>query len=161
MSAICLMACVPETTRVPAPTQGSPERSPKVATAAVAEATYRSYIEALNSDRATTNHTFEADQYLTGSALEGERLSRLQFEREGIRLDGAIRLDSLTPVRSDTSSLLGYVCLDVSETRVLDETETDVTPPDRTPVVGLEVMFLISGDTALISESKAKDGVCS
>jgi len=57
------------------------------------------------------------------------------------------------------AEIVTYVCIDVSQVRVMDEAGTDVTPPDRQPVVPLEVEFVgDSSDSLLISRSEVWSG---
>lgn len=155
---VALAACTPEA--APAPPPSPSVVSSEDAAFAAAEATYRAYVDAVNASR-VGGRAFDPELFLTGSALEGERRSQLEFDQLGIRLDGDLRLASMTVSRASGVSLRSYVCLDVSNTRVLDEAGVDVTPKDREALLGLEVAFVRHGDATLISESQARDDICS
>lgn len=152
-----LVACMPEPAPAPTPSGFSSEAE----AFAAAEATYRAYVDAVNARNLDANSEVEPQSFLSGNALTAEVDSQREFERRGITLVGSLRVDSISLDSPTTGLVDGVVCLDVSDTRVLDQDGLDVTPADRDPILGLAVQFKGGPGSALISESTAKDGLCS
>jgi hypothetical protein len=153
-----LVACTPAPAPTPTPTGFTSEDEAFLA----AESTYRAYIDALNdvdlSDPATSR---DALSYLTGKALQAEIDSAREFDLNGIRLDGPIRLHSLTPREATSTTASTRVCLDVSSTRVINDSGDDVTPADRDDLLALDVSFIWTPTGSLISDSTVNEEPCS
>jgi hypothetical protein len=116
---------------------------------AAAELAYRNYI-AVSDEIARDGgksperiHEFvTADLYLQAV----EEFS--YFSNHGVRASGQTSFDSFriqsVEVIDGRQHIRAYVCLDVSNNRLLDSFATDVTPADRPSRVPLEILFLVA-----------------
>jgi hypothetical protein len=122
---------------------------------AAAEAAYAAYNEVsgliamdggANPDRIAP---FVTDEQLADE-LEGSDF----YQRNGIHASGGGVINSTVLQQfSETDGLaevVVYVCLDVSGARILDASGADVTPPDRDPVIALEVVMTGESSTSLL-----------
>jgi len=58
------------------------------------------------------------------------------------------------------SKVRADVCIDVSATRVIDQSGADVTPPDRPTRIRLEVEFIAGPDLLIADSQAAEDFTC-
>jgi hypothetical protein len=156
-----LAACAPEPAPTPTPTAAFASEEEAFA---AAEEVYRAYNDAGNSRRGGDASPNPQD-YLTGSALEGDIDAVNYLQAEGLRLDGDVQLLSFTGVEAfiegSDLSITGIVCLDTSSTRVLSEDGTDVTPADHADVIAQSVTFMgTSGGLLIASESPMEADGC-
>ncbi len=148
----------------------APEPTPTAAFASEAEAfaaaeqVYRAYNEAANA-RVRGEPDPDPHDYLSGAALEGDIDAENLLRELHLTARGAATVASFTgaEARIDGSiaEVSGYVCIDVSGLRVLNEEGVDVTPSNRGDVVAQVVVF--SGDPSslmIISESSAEEDSC-
>jgi hypothetical protein len=127
---------------------------------AAAEATYRAYVDAVNERRRDPESTPDPQSFLTGAALEEEIATQRELKSRNLTIkgDSAVLSISLKEVTEAEVTLL--VCLDASEGRVFDSSGSDVTPSNRTEVLGLDVKVLADTQPMLIAESNASDASC-
>lgn len=155
LTAAALSGCAPAPE--PSPTPTAMFASEEEAFAA-AEEVYRAYIDAGN------NGADESD-FLVGQALEAEIDTLRYLDENGLTLDGTSALTSFVGVEATVTptdtTIEVLLCLDVSKTRVLDSSGSDVTPADRANRVSLDVSFVTVESAVLISESTtSEEGAC-
>lgn len=154
----CLSACAP--TPVPTATPTAAFASEEEAFAA-AEEVYRAYNDALNESRTMTAGA-DPQRFLTGLALESDLEASRYFDEHGLEVagEGVIsRFDGIHATLSiSESEVTARVCLDVSNTQVFDADGNDVTPANRPTRLPLEVMFVRTAATLLISNESLIEG---
>lgn len=151
-------ACTPDAAPTPSP---SPTGFASEEEAfAAAEETYRAYVDAVNARRADADSEVDPKAFLTGSALDADIRSDERFSSRGIRIEGTTRIRSVDLRSVDEKGIELTVCLDATETRVLDEDDTDVTPADRPTVLPVDVMVAGGPGNLLIAESTTGDSSC-
>lgn len=128
---------------------------------AAAEATYRAYVDAGNARRAGDSSADPA-QYLSGKLLAAEIKSYETFESAGIRLEGKIRLISFEVRSASRDQIDATACIDVTETRVFNSKDEDVTPRSRQDVLGLDLKLESTTSTGkwLITSSEPNEVSC-
>lgn len=156
VATLALAGCTPSPEPTPSPTGFASEEE----AFAAAEATYRAYVDAGNTLRSDPSADVDPSDYLTGKALSAELESRAAIENSGRHLDGLIEIQSVHPIRGDLSTALIGVCLDVSATRVLDDSGLDVTPSDRPSLLGLEIEATWASPRPLLTSTSASDAQC-
>lgn len=148
--AVALAGCAPE----PAvePTTGFANEAEAFA---AAEETYRAYVDALNAHRADPTAP-DPQTFLMGDALKVDLETQRQLESSELRVVGQTRVVKVAAAAdaTDLAKIEIEVCLDSSETRVLDASERDVTPMDRATRSLLRVTMIPVGDDARIVESE-------
>ncbi|GAB3128435.1 hypothetical protein GCM10027056_29830 [Glaciibacter psychrotolerans] len=100
-----------------------------------------------------------------GQALDAEIESMRSLSKSGLRGHGQLAFDSLViqSANLDDGSLVVYLCLDVSQTDVVDSDEVSVVPPDREVRYPLEVSFVSGAKRVLLverSESWSGEDFC-
>lgn len=128
---------------------------------AAAEATYRAYVDAGNAQRAG-DPSADPAQYLSGKMLVAEIESYETFENAGIRLEGKIRLISFEVSSASQDQIDATACIDVTETRVFNSKDEDVTPRSRQDVLGLDLKLESTTITGrwLITSSEPNEVSC-
>jgi hypothetical protein len=131
---------------------------------AAAEDAYAAYSEM--SDAISSDGGLDPERiapFVTKAQFEREVETAEYFSSRGLRAVGSPSVTYFELQQFSESAgvaeIVVYVCLDVSETTVLDASGADVTPADREPVVPLEVAF--EGDEAdalLVARSEAWSG---
>ena len=122
---------------------------------AAAEEAYAAYSEM--SDLISSEGGAEPERIaplVTESQLEREVETAEYFSSRNLRAVGGptvtyFELQQFSE-SAEGAEVVVYVCLDVSETRVVDATGADVTPPDREPTVPLEVEFVSDEANSLL-----------
>jgi len=156
--AAALSGCAPAPQPTPTPT---PAFASEEEAFAAAEEVYREYNEAVNAERRGDDSVDPRD-FLIGLALEGDTDARRILAEEGLTISGDGEVAEFvllqTELESGAASVQVLVCLDVSETTVLDAKGFDVTPPDRDLRVPLQVTLDESDHELMISESTTEDG---
>lgn len=113
---------------------------------AAAEAAYAAYNEMSNAIAKDGGSGAERiAPFVTDEYLQVELDTAALYRENRYRLEGDVSITDFSLQRYDESvgvaEVVAYVCLDVSATRVVDESGADVTP-DRQAKVGLEVTFV-------------------
>ncbi|UNK72589.1 hypothetical protein [Microbacterium sp. H1-D42] len=131
---------------------------------AAAEETYRAYNDALNEVDTEDPHTFEyALKHSTGDFESRDRKNLSTMHAEGYKMTGDSVVQSFAGESYDSSEgvVVGIVCIDVSETDIVDSSGGSVVADDRPDVYGATVTFIAKGERLLISRAdKAEDGQC-
>jgi hypothetical protein len=121
---------------------------------AAAEKAYAAYLavsDAILADGGRDTSRIEpfVSETLLPKELDGFKL----YSDAGWRFQGGSTFDSVTLQQyvddgSGTASVNLYTCLDVSAVRIIDSTNTDVTPPNRSARLPLEVgIQVLTGPT--------------
>lgn len=154
---LALSGCVPEQvipTLPPTPTDGPLFASEEEALAA-ATAAYEVYhaVASLIVQEGGAEPERIAP-YVTEGRLSEEIESSKFYSDNGFRADGAARVTHTRLQQwveaAGVAEIVMYVCLDVSDARVLDASGRDVTPSSRVDVVALEVVMEGSSTETLI-----------
>ncbi|MBX3098765.1 MAG: hypothetical protein KF761_04230 [Salinibacterium sp.] len=144
----------PHITVPPTPTSAPMFASDEEALAA-AEAAYGAYLavsDAISSEGGANPERlrdFVTDEELVQSSARFE-----EFELTGNRTQGASTFDTLLLQRYDDDGITVYLCLDVTDVRVFDAGGVDITPPDRSNRIPLEVSFGAQGNDLQLSGSQ-------
>ena len=140
----------------PAEPTPTPAFSSEAEAFAAAEETYRAYVEAVNLDRADPKAA-DPQQYLIGSALEADIDTQRMLADADVDIVGPNQLTSFEARSSsaDRTRVKAIVCIDASQSRVVNASGADVTPIDRDSSVALDVTFLLDNDVFAIAESAA------
>lgn len=148
--------CAPEPASTPSPTGFASEEE----AFAAAEATYRAYVDAVNARREDPDSLPDPTDMLTADAYNDHVDTQQALDERGWRVDGATLIASVEhlSVTPDTAEI--SVCIDASQTRVMDSGGTDVTPPDRDERLQVDVTVVPVSGTLLISRSIATDSEC-
>lgn len=151
LAATMLAGCAPEAEPTPTAAFASEEEA-----FAAAEETYRAYNDAVNEQRENESAQ-DPQEFLTGLALESDINSTRMFEENGVQIVGPGLVPSITGTNADLTGnptqVTVQVCLDVSETQVVNSDGADVTPPDRENIFTLDVEFILVRGELLISNS--------
>lgn len=163
LAASALSACTPMPEPTPTPTPTAAFASEEEAFAA-AEEVYRAYNDAGNARRNGRSEPNPQD-FLIGTALEGDIDALNQLEIAGLHLVGEVTVASFTPLSGNIDGsevqVKAVICLDATDTRVLDDEGTDVTPVDRAGVVAQAVTFIGVDSVLMVAmEDSAKDPAC-
>ncbi len=156
-----LAGCTTEPEPAPTPTAAFANEEEAFA---AAEKVYRAYNEAGNA-RNRGEAEPDPQEFLEGVALENDIDAQNSFREWGLSADGeasvALFLGTNADVDGRIADVTGYVCIDVSELRVLNTDGVDVTPAGRGDVVSQLVQF--TGDRASLRislESSADENSC-
>lgn len=158
---IAATGCSPGPSPDPTPTSAFADQADAFA---AAEQVYREYNDALNARR-QGDATADPQQYLTGTALEGDIDAVNSLVEWGLEATGGGGVTSFQGIesRSDgpVATVIGLVCVDVSQVRVVNVSGDDVTPSDRGDVVAQQVTFTGAPDRLFISdEASAEETSC-
>lgn len=151
-----LTACMPDPAPTPSPTGFASEEE----AFAAAEDTYRAYIDASNAQREDPNSVPSPTDFLTGDALTESIAATQQLNDAGLELEGPMRIVSIHGDDWDPYTATISVCMNYSDTRVVDESGNDVTPESRADVGSLNVQITYASPTPLITQSIVGDGQC-
>jgi hypothetical protein len=151
---VVLTGCAPEPAD-PTPTPTSAFASEDEAFAA-AEETYRAYVDAVNARREDPTARPAPTDFLIGDALEAEIDTQNLKHAEGLSIAGETVVVQIAPRSWDASSgeVELAVCIDSSATRVVDESGSDVTPPDRPTRYGLAIELEEIGNSLVIASTE-------
>lgn len=143
----------------PAPVASTPPFADEDEAFAAAEQTYRNYVEALNESRRDATSHVRPDAYLTGQALTLDIDTQRQLDEEHLVISGTTRIIATSPITAIleqvSPKVVLTVCLDSSDTRVLDAQGLDVTPFGLPSRYGLVVTFIENSGDLLISNSES------
>ena len=137
--AIGLAGCAPGPAPKPTPT---PLFTSEADAFKAAEQVYRDYNDASNSRR-DGKAGVDPQRFLAGQALEDDINARRSFEEKHLRVVGPNRVSSFDPIDYDQArgQVSANLCIDVTESHVVDEAGNDVTQPSRTGLVALHVIL--------------------
>ena len=170
LGTLSLTGCTPEpaprATETAAPTDAPVFASDEEALAAATEA-YAAYLAA--GDAAEESGTPSRAHFFslsTGDAHKQDLSVAASFDERGWRQVGSTSFDSMsiqsTEINADSRwEIKAYVCLDVTNSDIVDSSGTSVAKADRSLRLPLEVAFLgtgQSGDHLQITESKVWSG---
>lgn len=158
-AAIALTACV-ACTPTPAPGPTPTGFASDEEAFAAAEATYRAYVDAVNAKRRDQYSGPAPASFLTGPALDAELASEARFMDAGVSLKGDIRVHALHRLTSTYRTAELGVCLDVTDTQVIDAEGNDATQPDRAGFAGVRIDVLWTPQAALISSTSPSEEQC-
>ena len=160
--AIALAGC---SAQPPAPKEATaaPEQKPLFATdaevLAAAEAAYANYLEV--SDQIARDGGANPERLkglLSGDQYQSEVTSYQNYVSKGIHSSGQMTFDSLHIASSDSQNVSAYLCLDSSQSRVIDSAGNDVTPSSREDRWPLLVTFESKNGALVISGSETWTG---
>ncbi len=126
---------------------------------AAAEESYKRYLrvsDAIAAEGGT--HPERLSPYVTPEELRRANEDFGSLQSATRHMQGESKFDSLTLQRQDAQEIVVYLCLDVSEVRVIDAGGSDVTPASRVDRVPLEVAFALDGSELLLDSSDVWDG---
>lgn len=149
-----LSGCTPTTTPAPKPTKTAAFATDEEAFKA-AEETYRAFIDESNREEG------DEEKYLGGLAVDDHLDAEQQLKHAGLRGVGeaivtTFEVDNST-LSSDRSSLTATACLDITDVRVINIDNQDVTPDNRSDVVATRVEMELSGNRFLIFKELDED----
>lgn len=166
-ASLLLAGCVPSSPRISASPQTSEPTGPASSTDGdylrAAVATFERYVEISAGISHGGGHDVEQlESVSAGEALEDELELFASISKDGLRSTGSPTFDHVELVsheidESGTTEILVNLCIDVSSTRVLDNSGQDVTRADRRLRTPLEVLFTSrpdSSDDLIISRSR-------
>lgn len=148
---IGLSACTPVPTPEPTPT---PLFASEAEAFKAAERVFRDYNAASNERRRGTAGA-EPQNFLSGQALEDDINAQRTLKEKHLRIDGPNRVSSFHAVEYDKEreQVSAELCIDVTGSRVVDESGADVTPPSRADLVALRVVMTSQGDQLAITSA--------
>ncbi len=153
-----LSGCTPEPEPTPTPTAAFASEEEAFA---AAEEVYREYNDAGNA-RLRGEQTPNPQDYLVGTALEGDIDAANLLSEQGLHAEGIVELSSFSGTAFEAAGadamITATVCLDVSDTRVVDSAGQDVTPSTRPGVVAQSVTFVGNAKALRISQEDSADG---
>lgn len=123
---------------------------------AAAEKTYRAYVDALNERRRNAAAP-DPQIFLVGQALELDIDTQRNLSARELTIVGPTTVLSVSSLgmAADSSGSSVEVCLDSSDTRVLDASGNDVTPGDRATRARLVVTTVLINDNTLIAKTES------
>ena len=128
-----------------------------------AEATYRAYVDATNAQRMDPLHSPAPESFLRGELLESELEFDRQLKAEVLSIVGETVITDVeyAAIDANLTSADVNICLDSSQTTIVDESGNDVTPSTREPItlISTTVVWTPSG-TAITSSETLKTGQC-
>lgn len=171
--ALALSGCIgaPDPTPTPSPpTSAAPIFASDEEALAAAEAAYERYLKVV--DDLTHNGGEDPDKLrdVATVAYSSELLASLERLRErGDRTEGTTKYDGMRLAERNESGgaaeVSVYLCLDVSDVRVIDAAGIDITPPDRVARTPIQAHFESSASNPALllpsgSESWPGDDFC-
>ncbi|KDA06304.1 hypothetical protein DC31_10675 [Microbacterium sp. CH12i] len=161
LAAGTLSACTPAPEPTPTPTAAFASEAEAFA---AAEEVYRAYLMAA-AQRAEGDATAAPEAYLSGPALEADLQAQRDLKSKGIRIVGASTIRQFVGLKADVNGMVALVsaevCVDISESRILDQDDSDITPLNRPQLGKLDVEFSGDATELLISTSlPSEDSEC-
>jgi len=157
-AAIGLAGCTPGPAPKPTPT---PLFAGEAEAFKAAEQVYRDYNDASNERREGQANT-DPQSFLSGQALEDDINAQRSFKEKHLKIVGPNRVSSFHPIGYDKArdQVSVDLCIDVSESHVIDESGADVTPSTRADLVALNVVMTGQGDHLEITSAVAGNHAC-
>ncbi len=154
--AVALAACTsssphPTPTRTAAHTPLFASDDEALQAATKAYAAYLKMSDTISHDGGKNPERIRA--YVTDSELRKLVSDFKQLEQKGAHTDGYSKFSDLRIGHYDNYRLQVYLCSDVSDVRLLDASDRDITPPDRTDVLPLTITFVGAKSNLRIAES--------
>jgi len=150
---VMLSGCSPSPEPSPTPTAAFASEEEAFA---AAEEVYRAYNDALNDVDVNDPSTHEALYILTsGDFQAADRKAFSELRAENYSLKGETRITKFEGVASEKpyDEIVTLVCLDVSDSDVVDESGVSVVPADRPDVDAIRVTFRVIEGTPLIDHA--------
>lgn len=153
LSLAALAGCAPSPTPTPTltPTFASDEEA-----FAAAEEVYREYNDAGNARNAGLTEPDPQD-FLVGSALQADIDAQRRYAGEGLSTMGEVALSSFAGEDFNVDQVVGTVCLDVAQVRLVDSSGIDVTPTSRPSQVAQQVTIISTSAGMKISNEQSAD----
>ena len=161
LAAGCLVGCTPGPEPTPTPTSAFASEEEAFA---AAEEVYRVYLEE-SALRAAGDEDAAPEDLLTGTALDADASTQRTLDEQELRIVGTSRIQAFVPIDADidasVAKISAEICVDIGDSRVLDEEGTDVTPAARADQANVSVVFTGTKDSLLISATEAPgDSTC-
>jgi len=156
---VVLVGCTPEAAPTPLPLPTATGFASDEEAFAAAEATYRAYVDAVNARRADPDAP-DPTTFLSGQALRSELETRQFLLDRGLAIKGDTSASTIERLDWTNQDVLVLICLDSSNTRVLDAAGEDVTPVKRESRSAIEVRFTATPLGMLIASTKASELKC-
>ncbi|MCD2441483.1 hypothetical protein LQ757_04245 [Agromyces sp. SYSU K20354] len=146
--ALVLTGCVgaAEPTPTPTPTEAAPIFASDEEALAAAEQAYAAQLVVVDELSHAGGVAIEKlEEVATAEYAAGISASLERLSASGMRTTGATTFDTVELIEhfeaDDVAHVSAYVCLDIGDTRVVDSSGADVTPPDRILRAPLQVRF--------------------
>lgn len=155
VASVVLSGCSPAPVPTPTPT---PVFASEEEAFAAAEKTYRAYTDELNQVDVGEPETIDALFSLTSGDFEAaDRKTFSELYAAGYELTGETKVADFRAVSADImkGAVVAEVCVDVSQSDVVDQDGVSVTPPNRPDLNSLTVTFA-SSDGRLSIERAAR-----
>jgi len=155
---IGLAGCTPGPAPTPTPT---PLFTSEAEAFKAAEQVYRDYVDAGNERRDGTA-VADPQTFLSGQALEDDINAQRMLKEKHLRIAGPNRVRSFHAVDYDErrGQVSAELCIDVTESRVIDESGADTTPPNRPGLVALRVVLISQGEQLAITSAVPGEHAC-
>lgn len=157
-AAIGLAGCTPDPAPQPTPT---PLFASEAEAFTAAEQVYRDYTDASN-ERRDGKADADPQNFLSGQALEDDINAQRTLRAKRLKVVGPNRVTSFRAFDYDQArgQIGADVCIDVTESRVLDDSGEDVTPSSRASLVALHVVMTQEHDRLQITSAVAGKHSC-
>lgn len=155
---IGLAGCTPGPAPTPTPT---PLFTSEAEAFKAAEQVYRDYVDAGNERRGGTAGA-DPQKFLSGQALEDDINAQRMLKAKHLRIAGPNRVSSFRAVDYDErrGQVSAELCIDVTASRVVDESGADATPSNRPGLVALRVVLISQGKQLAITSAVPGEHAC-
>ncbi|MDH6422318.1 hypothetical protein [Aurantimicrobium minutum] len=160
--AVALAACSTQATPKPQTTQAATEK-PLFATdeeaLAAAQAAYANYLEVSDQIARDGGANPERLKGLISAGLYKSQLDTYSTAASnGLKAVGSSTFNHFELQNRNSNTLTNYVCLDVSNIRVVDSANTDRTPVDRPNILPLELTWSEDSGVLILQTSDVWSG---
>ncbi|MCE4026792.1 hypothetical protein LXM50_12510 [Microbacterium sp. Au-Mic1] len=157
-TAVGLVGCTPGPAPKPTPT---PLFTSEAEAFKAAEQVYRDYNEASN-ERREGKEDVDPQSFLSGQALDDDINAQRMFKEKHLKIVGPNRVSSFDPIDYDQArgQISANLCVDVTQSRVVDDSGADVTPSTRAGLVALHVTMTERRDHLEITSAVAGEHSC-
>ncbi|WP_460723220.1 hypothetical protein [Microbacterium aureliae] len=132
----------------PAPTETPPPFATEEEAFAAAEATYRAYVDAVNSVDLADPESFEPVFRLSTDELNAnDRHGLSKYHADGVRVEGESVVVLIQPLEYEDGDVTLGACLDVSQISVTSAQGESLVDPDRVDVQSYEVRLKPAADS--------------